>query len=105
MRQNLLKVYLDDHEWDAVVDMADAVSMPLSGFVRTFLVTQKPPKPKATGVTIEAVAALNRVGSLLNQIARIGHASKTLSAADVRQVTAARDRLLALALTLDGDPT
>lgn len=105
MRQNLLKVYLDDHEWDTVVDMADAVSMPLSGFVRTFLVTQKPPKPKATGVTIEAVAALNRVGSLLNQIARIGHASKTLSAADVRQVTAARDRLLALALTLDGDPT
>jgi len=104
MRQNLLKVYLDDTEWDHVVDMADAVSMPLSGFARTFLVTQKPPKPKASGVTVEAVAALNRVGSLLNQIARIGHASKTLSTADVLKLTAARERLLALALTLSGDP-
>jgi hypothetical protein len=104
MRQNLLKVYLDDAEWDHVVDMADAVSMPLSGFVRTFLVTQRPPKPKASGVTVEAVAALNRVGSLLNQIARIGHASKTLPAADVLKLTAARERLLALALTLSGDP-
>ena len=105
MRQNLLKVYLDDTEWDAVVDMADAVSMPLSGFVRSFLLTQKPPQPKARGITAEAVTALNRLGALLNQLARIEHASKTLSAADLREIADARKRLLAIAKDLKGDST
>jgi hypothetical protein len=105
MRQNLLKVYLDDEEWDRVVDMADAVAMPLSGYVRAFLMTQKPPAPKVRGITSEAVAALNRNGALLNQLARIGHASKTLSAADIRELTAARERLVAIANDLKGDPT
>ena len=104
MRQNLLKVYMDDTEWDHVVDMADAVSMPLSGFVRTFLLTQKPPQPKASGVSAEAVAALNRIGALLNQIARIGSGSKSFSPAEVRAVTDARERLLVIAQTLSGDP-
>lgn len=105
MRQNLLKVYLDDAEWNRVVDMADAVAMPLSGYVRAFLMTQQAPAPKARGVTAEAVAALNRNGALLNQLARIGHASKTLSAADIRELTAARERLLAIARDLNGDTT
>jgi lambda repressor-like predicted transcriptional regulator len=105
MRQNLLKVYLDDEEWDRVVDMADAVAMPLSGYVRAFLMTQKPPAPKAKGVTAEAVAALNRNGALLNQLARIGHTSKTLSAADLRELTAARERLIAIAKDLNGNLT
>ncbi|WP_340240375.1 hypothetical protein [Sulfitobacter pontiacus] len=100
MRQNVLKIYLDDNEWDHVVDMAASVSMPLSGFARTFLVTQKPPQPKASGVTVEAVAALNRCGSLLNQIARIGNSSQTFTAAEVRAVTTARERLLAIASQL-----
>ena len=77
--------------------------MPLSGFARTFLITQRPPRPKAAGVTVEAVAALNRTGALLNQIARVANRSQTLTAAEVRGVTAARDRLLAIAETLAGD--
>lgn len=105
MRQNVLKIYLDDAEWDHVVDMATSVSMPLSGFARTFLVTQKPPRPKASGVTVEAVAALNRCGSLLNQIARVGNSSESFSAAEVRAVTATRERLLAIAEQLTGDRT
>jgi hypothetical protein len=102
MRQNILKIYLDDDEWNHVVDMAETVAMPLSGFVRTFLLTQKPPRPRATGVTVEAVAALNRTGSILNQIARIGNTSKTFSAAEVRAVAAARERLLAIAEQFEG---
>ncbi|ATX65222.1 plasmid mobilization protein [Roseinatronobacter bogoriensis] len=103
MRQNVLKIYLDDNEWDHIVDMAASVSMPLSGFARTFLLTQKPPQPKALGITVEAVAALNRIGSLLNQIAKIGNSSKTFSAAEVRAVTVARERLLTIAEQLEGD--
>ena len=103
MRQNVLKIYLSDAEWDHVVDMAESVSMPMSGFARTFLVTQKPPRPKALGVTVEAVAALNRCGALLNQVAKIGNSSKTFSAAEVRAVTAARQRLVAIAEQLTGD--
>nr|WP_134014081.1 hypothetical protein [Rhodobaca barguzinensis] len=83
--------------------MAASVSMPLSGFARTFLLTQKPPQPKALGITVEAVAALNRIGSLLNQIAKIGNSSKTFSAAEVRAVTVARERLLTIAEQLEGD--
>lgn len=103
MRQNVLKIYLSDAEWDHVVGMAESVSMPMSGFARTFLVTQRPPRPKASGVTVEAVAALNRCGTLLNQIARVGNSSKSFSAAEVRAVTAARERLLAIAEQLTGD--
>ena len=105
MRQNVLKIYLDDHEWDHVVEMAETVAMPLSGFVRTFLLTQKPPSPRATGVTLEAVAALNRTGALLNQIARVANRSQTLSAAEIRGVAAARERLLSIATQLGGGST
>ncbi|TMV88193.1 hypothetical protein FGG78_17510 [Thioclava sp. BHET1] len=103
MRQNVLKIYLDDNEWDHVVKMAATVSMPLSGFARTFLVTQRPPRPKASGVTVEAVAALNRCGALLNQVAKIGNSAKTFSAAEVQAVRAARQRLVAIAEQLTGD--
>ena len=99
----MLKIYLDDDEWNHVVGLAENVAMPLSGFARTFLITQRPPRPKAAGVTVEAVAALNRTGALLNQIARGANRSQTLTAAEVRGVTAARDRLLAIAETLAGD--
>jgi hypothetical protein len=102
MRQNILKIYLDDDEWNHIVEMAENVAMPLSGFVRTFLLTQKPPRPRATGVTIEAVAALNRTGALLNQIARVANRSQTLSAAEIRGVAAARERLLVIAEQLEG---
>jgi hypothetical protein len=105
MRQNVLKIYLSDAEWDHVVGMAESVSMPMSGFARTFLVTQRPPRPKASGVTVEAVAALNRCGALLNQVAKIGNSSKSFSAAEVRAVTAARERLLAIASQLEGGST
>lgn len=105
MRQNILKIYLNDDEWNHVVGMAETVAMPLSGFVRTFLLTQKPPRPRATGVTVEAVAALNRTGSILNQIAKIGNTSKTFSAAEVRAVAAARERLLSIATQLEGGST
>lgn len=102
MRQNVLKIYLSDAEWDHVVGMAESVSMPMSGFARTFLVTQSPPKPKASGVTVEAVAALNRCGALLNQVARVANSSQTLSQAEIREVTAARERLLGIAEQLEG---
>ncbi|QOL82652.1 hypothetical protein [Pseudooceanicola spongiae] len=103
MRQNVLKIYLSDAEWDHVVGMAESVSMPMSGFARTFLVTQKPPRPKASGVTVEAVAALNRCGAFLNQFARVACRSQTLSPAEIREVTAAREHLLAIAEQLTGD--
>lgn len=103
MRENILAIRLDDDEWNRIADMAGSVSLPMSSYVRSFILTQRPPKPKATGVTVEAVAALNRIGALLNQIARVGNSSKTFSAAEVGRVTAARKRILEIATDLKGD--
>lgn len=103
MRHHVLAIRLDDDEWDQITDMARAVSLPTSSYVRSFILTQQPPKPRATGVTVEAVAALNRLGSLLNQIAKVGNSSKTFSATDVRDATAARERILEIATKLTGD--
>jgi hypothetical protein len=105
MRENVLAIRLTDEEWNDIEDMAGAAQLPLSTYVRAFVLTQKPPAPKASGIDAEAVAALNRVGSLLNQIARVGNTSKTFSAADIRGVTAARERLSAIAEQLEGDQT
>ncbi|MGK8233925.1 plasmid mobilization protein [Roseovarius sp. MS2] len=103
MRENVLAIRLDDDEWNRISDMAGSVSLPMSSYVRSFVLTQKPPKPKATGVTVEAVAALNRIGALLNQIARVGNSSKSIPAAEVMRVTAARERILEIATKLTGD--
>jgi len=103
MRENVLAIRLDDDEWSRIADMAGSVSLPMSSYVRSFILTQQPPKPRATGVTVEAVAALNRLGSLLNQIAKVGNSSKTFSATDVRDATAARKRILEIADALKGD--
>lgn len=105
MRENVLAIRLTDDEWNEIEDMAEAAQLPLSTYVRAFVLTQKPPAPKASGIDAEAVAALNRVGSLLNQIARVGNVSKTFSAADIDGVTAARERLSAIAAQLEGDQT
>ena len=103
MRGNILAIRLDDDEWNSIADMAESVSLPISSYVRSFVLTQRPPKPKASGVTVEAVAALNRIGALLNQIAKVGNIAKTFSTADVDRVTAARKRILEIAETLNGD--
>lgn len=103
MRQNILQVRLSDEEWNEIYTMAGSVSLPMSSYVRSFILTQKPPQPKASGVTVEAVAALNRIGALLNQIAKVGNTTKTFPAADVDRVTAARERILEIAETLNGD--
>lgn len=103
MRENVLAIRLDDDEWKRIADMAGSVSLPMSSYVRSFILTQRPPKHKASGVTVEAVAALNRVGALLNQIARVGNTSGTFSAADVDRVTAARKHLHEIATELTGD--
>lgn len=103
MRQNILQVRLSDEEWNEIYTMAGSVSLPMSSYVRSFILTQKPPQPKASGVTVEAVAALNRIGALLNQIAKVGNTTKTFSAADVERVTAAQKRILEIAETLNGD--
>lgn len=105
MRENILAIRLTDDEWAEIEDMAGAAQLPLSTYVRAFILTQRPPKRKSSGVDAEAVAALNRVGSLLNQIARVGNTSGTFSTADIRGVTAARERLSIIAAQLEGDQT
>lgn len=105
MRENVLAIRLSGDEWDEIEDMAEAAQLPLSTYVRSFILTQKPPAPKVSGIDAEAVAALNRIGSLLNQIARVGNTSKAFSTADIQGVTAVRERLSAIASQLEGDRT
>lgn len=105
MRENILAIRLNDDEWNRISDMAESTSLPISSYVRSFVLQQKPPRPRARGVSVEAVAALNRVGSLLNQIARAGNFSKTLSAEEVRQTAFARKRLLEIAYQIESNST
>lgn len=103
MRENILAVRLSDSEWNHIADLANQVRLPMSTYVRAYILTQKPPKPRAAGVSVEAVAALNRVGALLNQIAKIGNSSRTFSATEIAGVTAARKRLVEIADQLSGE--
>lgn len=102
MRENILAIRLSDDEWNHIADLAALACLPMSTYVRASILTQKPPKPRATGVTVEAVAALNRVGALLNQIAKIGNSSKTFSTPEIAGVKAARKRLVEIADQLSG---
>lgn len=66
---------------------ADALGLPLSAYMRSVALGVEPPARKA-GVDAEAVAALNRVGSNLNQLAKIGNKSGTLNAGQIKALGA-----------------
>ncbi|UWQ83528.1 plasmid mobilization protein [Leisingera caerulea] len=78
-----MEVRLSNCERAEIDRRARTAGVPVSKFVRHAALSIELPA-RRTNVEVEAVAALNRVGVNLNQIARIGNRSRSLSAADVR---------------------
>ncbi|UWQ55001.1 plasmid mobilization protein [Leisingera caerulea] len=87
-----MEVRLNDRERTEIERRARAGGVTLSRLVRHAALSVKLPARRAN-IDAEAVAALNRIGCNLNQIARAGNISKSLSAADLRKLSILRSAI------------
>ncbi|SEC14178.1 mobilisation protein (MobC) [Rhodobacter sp. 24-YEA-8] len=86
-RLHRMEVQLNDPEKAEIAARADALGLPVAAYMRSVVLGSEPPSRRA-GVDAEAVAALNRVGSNLNQIAKVGNKSGTLTAVQIKALGA-----------------
>lgn len=86
-RDRILQVPLTDPERVEIKSRAETLGLPVACYVRSVVLGVEPPVRRA-GVDAEAVAALNRVGANLNQLARIGNKSGTLNAGQIKALGA-----------------
>lgn len=102
-RTEILKVCLTPDEFDEIETRALAVGMPNSTFVRAAVLAMEPPKPRVSNMDVAAVTALNRVGSVLNQIARHQHIEKNLSPRAIELLKDSYRRLMRIVTKIEGD--
>lgn len=86
-RAHRWQVPLTESEREEIKNRAAALGLPVAAYMRSVVLGAEPPARRA-GVDAEAVAALNRVGSNLNQIAKIGNKSGTLNAGQLKALGA-----------------
>lgn len=91
-RDRILQVPLTDPERAEIKSRADTLGLPVAAYMRSVVLGVEPPA-RRVGVDAEAVAALNRVGSNLNQIAKVGNASGTLNAAQIKALAALHSQI------------
>lgn len=77
-RNRVIKVTLSDEEFRKISDRAYVAGLSLASLTRSAALGLPIPQPKFD-IDRQAVAALNRVGNNLNQIARVAHAEKLLT--------------------------
>lgn len=82
-RKKRLELQLHDSERDEIARRAGAVGLCAATFVR-YAALDYPMPAKRVNIEAEAVAALNRVGNNLNQIAKAANKSGRLDAAQER---------------------
>ena len=78
---------MSDPERAEIAKRANALGLPVAAYMRSIVLGSEPPARRA-GVDAEAVASLNRIGANINQIAKVGNASKTLSPAQIKALAA-----------------
>jgi len=86
-RTHRWQVPLSESERAEIKARARALGLPVAAYMRSVVLGVEPPARRA-GVDAEAVAALNRLGSNLNQIARVGNKSGTLTAPQIKTLAA-----------------
>lgn len=86
-RAHRWQVPLTDSERDEIKARAAALGLPVAAYMRSVVLGVEPPARRA-GVDAEAVAALNRAGSNLNQIAKVANGSGTLNAVQIKALGA-----------------
>lgn len=84
-RAHRWQVPLTDAERNEIKARAAALGLPVAAYMRSVVLGVEPPARRAG---VDAVAALKRVGSNLNQIAKIGNKSGTLNAGQVKALGA-----------------
>lgn len=98
-REKRLHVPMTDSERDNIRRKAEAHGLTVASYMRSAALGMEPPARRA-GVDAEAVASLNRIGSNLNQIAKVCNAKGALNPGQLKalgavlaQVRQASDRI------------
>ena len=84
-RSRNLKLTLSEDEYEVLSRQAEEAGISMAGVVR-FAVLGLPLPRRRTGVEVEAVAALNRIGSNLNQLVRIANSERVLTPPQIAAV-------------------
>lgn len=92
---------LNQREREAIRAQANQRGLTESAFTRMCVLGQPLPTRK-TQIEIEAVAALNRVGSNMNQIARVANESRSLNDASIKALSALYGKLKGIAAEIEG---
>lgn len=84
-RSRNLKIALSESEYEVLSGQADEAGISMAGVVR-FAVLGLPLPRRRARVEVEAVAALNRIGSNLNQLVRVANSDRVLTPPQIAAV-------------------
>ena len=106
-RTHRLELTLNDAEREIIVRGAAATGLTMAAFARqTMMIDQQvTTRAKAHIVDRAAVAALNAIGTNLNQIARVANATKALSPQNMAALAAIYKRLRVIVQQIESPPT
>lgn len=90
-----LKISLSESEYGALSMLADDSGISMAGVVRS-AVLGLPLSKRRIRVDVEAIAALNRIGSILNQLVRVANSEGILTAPQIAAVGGALKKVDAL---------
>ncbi|WP_276155719.1 hypothetical protein [Sulfitobacter sp. KE37] len=101
-RTKQLKVTLSDSEYDALARRSKEFGVSMAGVIRSAVLGLPLPRRRVK-VELEAVAALNRIGSNLNQLVCTANATGCLTPAQVSATGGVLKRVRALAKLIEGE--
>lgn len=100
-RSQTIYVMANPDEVAGIKDIAKEAGMTVSQYIRHTAL--KTPLPKrATNIEAEAIAALNRVGSNLNQIAKIANTNGALQPSDIKALKSGFNEAFKIAAQIKG---
>lgn len=97
-RTHRFELMLSNAERDIVAASAAATGLTMAAFARQAMMIDQPVSARAKAHVVDraAIAALNVIGSNLNQIARVGNSSKTLNQQHLQGLTVMYRKLSAI---------
>jgi hypothetical protein len=99
-RTKQLKITLSETEYDALARRSKEFGVSMAGVIRSAVLRLPLPKRRIK-VELEAVAALNRIGSNLNQLVRTANATGCLTPAQVSATGGVLKQVRALAKLIE----
>ena len=104
-RTHRLELMLSDAERDIVAASAAATGLTMAAFARQAMMIDQPVSARAKAHVVDraAIAALNSIGSNLNQIAKVGNATGKFSPQNLHALKAMFAKLSAIVRKIE-DP-